>query len=114
MKKLRKKSFCALYSPISTWAIVPTKTSTKPSARQTTVSRNDVKILISRSRNIGILYGLKEPGKNIPLTFDDLFVTHQFIKPRLIRLRHDRPDQARFLAGPRVRSSHLYQHRFAT
>src|SRR5579862_2730187 len=89
MKKLRKNSVCALYKPRCTSPRVPIKTSTRDSTRRTTVSRSDVKNLMSRSRSIGIPRRLDKFCKGILFAVHDFFVTHQFVKPRLVAHRHD-------------------------
>src|SRR5258707_1636034 len=90
------------------------KTSTSPNARQTTVSRRDVKKSTIRSRSIGIFDRLHESGEGPFFMLDYLFVAQQFVEPGLVTLWTKRVYQPRFLSRSRVSARHIHKHGFAT
>jgi hypothetical protein len=81
--------------------------------QQNTVSRSDVRVLISRSASVRIICRLDEFYEGVLLLRDDGFVAHQFIKPRLAVLRDDRADEPRGFAGFGVCAGEIHQRRLA-
>src|SRR5271154_581646 len=92
------------------------KTSTMANASSTTVSRNEAKNLTSRLTNltsIRIIGRLDEFNESVLLLRDNLFVAHQFVKPRLAVLRNDRANESHLCAGLRIHACEIYQRRLA-
>src|SRR5258707_10979978 len=88
-------------------------TSRMANASKTTVSRSEVKILITQSTSVLIICRPDEFREGALLLRDDGRVAHQLVEPGPAVLRHDRADEAGGRAGLCVHPREIHQRRLS-